>query len=186
MSIRSDLISQGVYDRLVSVIGSLRGPGGRYITGEISPSSPSLTARLVRLRDQLGITGRRQVQAYYELADEARKAVNAARRYERGPGTGPTAGLPQLPCPENPGGRCGDRIEYTGYVVLVDPNTGVSSSVPFVVTSSDPLTRAQIASLASQSAQDDLSSRGYDKGGRIDPATATVGTVTITSISGRG
>lgn len=179
------MIDANVYDRLLNRLGQLRGKSGEFIAGEIAPASPAYTRALPLIRDELGIVGQRQVRALYELADEARKAVNAARRYNGTAGELPTVGVQGLPCPDRPGGRCGEEIQYSGVVVVSDPTTGVTSRVPFSFRSDTPLNRSAIEQRAVSQISSVFASRGYDKGGRVqldrDPTTTTV----LTSITGR-
>lgn len=185
MSAVSELMSTGIYERMVQVIGNMRGRNGKPIVGEIGPSQSSYIQTMVKLRQELGLQGQKIVAAYYEIADEARKAVNAARRLDMGD---PNAKIPAktgLPCPDAPDERCDGSIQVTGFIDVTDPTTGVRQRVPFVFRTDDRLTSSEVATRAAQVALSTFSQRGYDKGGQIDPATATTGTVVVTGINAR-
>lgn len=185
MSIRSDLLATGVYERIVSMLSNLRQPNGQPRTGQLGAGAGPVNLAINALRRELGLQGTATVRAYMEIADEARKAVNAARRLDL---TDPSAQIPPmrgLPCPDAPGERCDGGYQIQGFVDVYDPVTGVRTRVPFVIRTDKQLTSAELADLVGKSTLNSFADRGYDKGGQINPATATTGALVITGITGR-
>jgi hypothetical protein len=179
------LISAGVYERLLASIPGIKDNRGNYLTGLIQSNTVAFNTWRLRLPDRLGITGRTNIGALYALAEEARKAVNAARNFTGNPSRLDLPPVTGLPCPGNPGGRCPEITQVTGYVQVFDPVTGVETNVPFLIRSTDQLSRQQVMDRAAQMALSRTTERQYSKGGVLTPGTSEVGTVTITSISGR-
>ena len=171
---------------MVNIMTQARNRDGTFVQGLIPADHYPTQAKSTEYLRSLNLETRYGREAFRALQEDARLAVNAARRFNERGGNPTTRPLNQLPCPENPGGRCTDRMEVTGFVELRDPVSGVSKRVPFVFGSDKQMSRSEIASAAARLALADVVARGYDAGGKIDPGTAVVGTVVIGSITGRG
>lgn len=186
MNWRQRLIQMGVYDRLVSIYSNPRNRDGSPLRGQVPTDHYPSFQKTLRYYQSLNLGSRYARDAFMALEEEARKAVNAARRWSDQPADRPSNPASRLPCPENPGGRCADRIEYTGWVVVTDPASGVTTRVPFVHTSDRPLSRNELAAAAWPAVSAAVGNGDYDRGGRVSPQTMQQGELIVASISGRG
>lgn len=185
MSRRSDLIDRGAFERALSLLGRIGRPRGNRPPAEIRPDNASVEGVRDRLRSEFRTRDGWDNRALDQIIDSARLSVNAARRWTDPSPSSQVPPLGRLPCPEAPDGRCDGRYQVTGYVEVIDPTTGGRTRVPFVVRSEDRPTRAQIENLALNAALGSAGWRSYDQTGSINPSSARVGTLVITSISGR-
>ena len=186
MASRNELLSRGVFERAVSLFGTLVGrdkdPRG---PAEIKPDSAAFERAVESLRQEFRINPGVERRLFNELMDGARRSVNAARRFNREQGDPESPALRNVPCRERPGGRCEGNLEVRGFVELYDPETGAKQRVPVILSLYDSPTRSDIASRMALLAFSAVESGEYSKDGMLDPTRAVQGTVVISAIYSR-
>lgn len=185
MSRRSDLLDRGAFERALGLLARVGRPRPDGTLPEIRDEHSGVASARETLRTEYGVRDGWDRRALDQIIDSARLSVNAARRWTDPSPASQVPPLSRLPCPEEPDGRCRGRYQVTGYIEVVDPSTGGAVRVPFVIRSTDRPTRGSIGTLAIQAAISSAGWRQYDGAGNINTATARVGTLIVTSISGR-
>lgn len=169
------VIDAGYLDALIRAIGGLSAKQVRETSGDY--------LRIVRsIREGSAFDRPGGWSAFREVAEQARLAVNRAKRLEQ---QGPTGTAPkQVPIPGEPGNPMSKRAEYSVIVLYRDPQTGGTARIPTVITDDAGLSNQQIATIAALAGVQDGSWSTSGVRGEIDPATAVYVDVIVIGIVG--
>lgn len=175
MATAREIVSAGYLDRMISRLSTI----GK---GQIDRTQAGYLTAVRKGREQSPYDVRGSYAGWREVAEEARLAVNRARRLTGGGDRGPPPS--SLTVAGDPDGARATRSEYHVLVEVRDPDTGSRAVVPVVVTTSGRLTMADLAALAGAQALAERSWQRSPRGGGIQTDTPTVVAVRLTGIVG--
>lgn len=178
MANRGDVIAAGYLDRLIARIGTV----GR---AQISPTNKAYLEIVRKTREDSPFDVRGGFGAFREVAEEARAAVNRARRAGLSdPGSiGPA---PSDVPPADPSRARGSRsIEYHVIVGAYDPVTGGEYRGRVVVTATGAITGDRVQDGAEEIARQRIRDNDSPTTGEIKADRAVVSEVIVIGIVGR-